>query len=162
MSIIDDLALCLFEVGTRTGKDESPDDLFAFRLFVEDGVEIPSPNMLIFRSTLCLPTLWALSWLYCFFEHNSRIASALVDVNNKGSSVLTSKGLDANAGCSEGSGTGSSHSVVKSPLTLAVASFSGEVTFKAVMRSMSQSLKVLCRDMADLEMNRCGVVASLS
>lgn len=158
--LIDDRALLVFEVDMSIGKDESFEDLNAFRLFAEDGVERPSPNMLLFRSMLDLPLLEGFSWR-CFFTHSARIASALVDVNNKGASVLTSKELGANAGCSEGSGTGSSHSVVKSPLTLAIESFSGEVTFKAVMRSISQSLRESCRNMADLETNCCGVIASL-
>ena len=86
---------------------------------------------------LSLPSFELLSrWMFLYFKR--RISSTLVGVNRSGASVLASKGFEEKAGCCEGSGIGSSQSVANSACSLVAESFSGEVIFRAVIRSMSE------------------------
>lgn len=124
-------------VGMLIGRDESS-ELKAFLLLADDGVLSSSPKKLFFLSIPSLPFLEMLSLYWPCLWLKKRISSTLEDVNSSGASVLTPKGFEANAGCCEGSGTGNSHSVAKSALTFGIESFSGEVIWRAVIKSISE------------------------
>lgn len=145
----------------NVGNGDSSEETCAFRFLTEVGVVSPKPNKLIFRSRLCLPII-DLSSLRRFSESFARISSAVVEVNKRGASVRVLKGFDVNAGWADGSGTGSSHKVGNSALIFAPRSFSGEVIFKAVMRSMSKSSSGILFDIVNPETGRSGVKVCVS
>ena len=135
--LIEPNVLAVPGVGRLSGSGESSGLLKAFLLRAEDGVLSSRPNRDRFFSMRSLPSFELLS-RRVFLWLKKRMSSTLVDVNKSGASVFASKGFEEKAGCCDGSGIGSSQSVANSACSLGVESLSGEVTFSAVMRSISE------------------------